>query len=642
MNTKMLKLVAIGAMMTGAMTAGAQEEVTPKTDSLQTLVVTGTRQAVDSRLLPYTVTSIGRETLTEQYRPSVLPTVMEQTPGLFLTSRGVMGYSVSTGAAGAMKIRGVGGGAQLMVLIDGQPQYAGLMGHPVADAYQTMMAERVEVIQGPASMLYGSGAMGGVLNIVTRQAQRDTVIRDVQLQGGSYGTFAGEASELWRKGRFSGNAGLQYQSTSGHRDNALFRQYGGFAKLGYDICRNWVVKGDVNLTHFDAENPGPETAPLIDCEANITRGLASVSLENHYKRWNGVVRGYYDWGYHHIDDGHTAAEAPRKNWYEQKDFIGGLTAHETAQLWKGSLVTLGLDWQHFGGSAWNEDKVSGARTYLTKGDDGRPTTWQKQDEVGVYLDLRQHLASWLTLDAGARYDWHSVVGAQCIPQGGLAFHVTKSADIKASVSKGFRAPTLREMYMFPPSNTDLEPEKMMNYEISYTQRLWDKGTVGANVFFIDGDNLITVVRTGGRPRNMNTGDFRNCGIEVFGNYRFTPRWKLTANYAYLHQSNPVEGAPEHKLFISGAYTHPRWGALVSVQHINGLYLTPGENAPQEQYTLVNLDAHYNIALDKAKGLGGRLLTVFVKGENLLAQSYQTYLGYYMPRATVFGGVRLRL
>ena len=131
MNTKMLKLVAMGAMMTGAMTAGAQEEATPKTDSLQTLVVTGTRQPVDSRLLPYTVTSIGRETLTGQYRPSVLPTVMEQTPGLFLTSRGVMGYSVSTGAAGAMKIRGVGGGAQLMVLIDGQPQYAGLMPTPI-------------------------------------------------------------------------------------------------------------------------------------------------------------------------------------------------------------------------------------------------------------------------------------------------------------------------------------------------------------------------------------------------------------------------------------------------------------------------------------------------------------------------------
>lgn len=636
MKTKLLRLIAVGALTAGTLTTNAQ-----KVDSLQTLVVTGTRMAVDNRHLPYTVTSINRETLTEQYRSSVLPTAMEQTPGLFITSRGVMGYSVSTGAAGSMKIRGVGGGAQLMVLIDGQPQYAGLMGHPIADAYQTMMTERVEVIQGPASMLYGSGAMGGVLNIVTRQAYRDTLATDIQAQGGMYGTFEGEASELWRKGRFSGNAGMQYRRTDGHRDNSAFQQYGGMLKLGYDFSEHWKARADANVTHFDAENPGPETAPLFDCEANITRGLASLALENHYGRWNGNVRGYYDWGYHRIDDGHTATENPQKNWYKHKDFIGGLTAYETAQLWRGSLVTLGLDWQHFGGSAWNENKVTGDKNYLTKGDDGLPTEWQSQDEVGVYLDLRQDVVSWLTLDAGARYDWHSVVGARCIPQGGLAFHVSESADIKASVAKGFRAPTIREMYMFPPSSTDLEPEQMMQYEISYTQRLWDKGNVGANVFFIDGDNLITTVRTGGRPRNMNTGDFRNCGVEVFANYHFTPRWKLSANYAYLHQSDPVEGAPKHKLFISGAYNHPRWGALLSVQHINGLYLAPQvDGSLQEQYTLVNLDAHYNFFLSKESGK--RTLTVFVKGENLLAQSYQTYLGYYMPRATVFGGVRLQL
>lgn len=624
------------ALLPMSLTATAAETETE--DTLSTLVVTGTRLEAESRNVPFTVTRIDRETLTEQYRTSVLPTVMEQTPGLFLTSRGVMGYSVSTGSAGAIKVRGVGGGAQLLVLIDGQPQYAGLMGHPIADAYQTMMTERVEMIQGPASMMYGSGAMGGVLNIVTRQAERDTVVRDVMLQGGSYGSFEGEASELWRKGRFSGNAGVQYRRTDGHRDYSAFQQYGGFFKIGYDISDHWKVRGDVNLTHFDAENPGPEDAPLIDCKADVTRGLASLSVDNRYERWSGSVRGYYDWGRHTVDDGYNPGGTPRTTLYEHKDFIGGITAYETAKLWQGGLVTLGLDWQHFGGSAWNEDKVNGDRTYLTKGDDGKPARWQSQDEVGVYLDLRQNIGRWVTLDAGARYDWHSVTGAQCIPQGGVSVHVTQQSDIKASVSKGFRSPTIREMYMFPPSSTDLEPEKMMQYEISFTQRFAGKGEVGANVFYIDGDNLITTVRTGGRPRNVNSGDFRNCGIEVFGHYRFTPNWKVTANYSYLHQSNPMEGAPEHKLFVSAAYTHPRWGALVSLQHINGLYLASSEDAPQEQFTLLNIDVHYNINLSKANA---QSMTLFVKGENLLAQSYQTYAGYYMPRATVFGGVRAR-
>ena len=124
-----------------AMTVAIGTNAKEKADTLQNVVVTGTKSATDVRHLPLTVTVVGNERLNEQFRGSVLPTVMEQTPGLFTTSRGVMGYGVSTGAAGSMKIRGIGSGAELLVLIDGQPQYAGLMGHPIPDAYQTMMAE---------------------------------------------------------------------------------------------------------------------------------------------------------------------------------------------------------------------------------------------------------------------------------------------------------------------------------------------------------------------------------------------------------------------------------------------------------------------------------------------------------------------
>ena len=139
--------------------------------ALQEVVVTGTRNATDVRHLPMTVTVIGREKLTMQHQPSVLPTVMQEVPGLFVTSRAMMGYGVSTGAAGGINLRGITGGAgQLMVLIDGHPQYQGIYGHPISDSYQTLMAERVEVLRGPASVLYGSNAMGGVLNIVTRGA----------------------------------------------------------------------------------------------------------------------------------------------------------------------------------------------------------------------------------------------------------------------------------------------------------------------------------------------------------------------------------------------------------------------------------------------------------------------------------------
>ena len=159
------------ALTMGTLLFSAQTSAEELNDSLalQEVVVTGTRNATDVRHLPMTVTVIGRETLTQQNQTSVLPTVMQQVPGLFVTSRSMMGYGVSTGAAGGINLRGITGGAgQLLVLIDGHPQYQGIYGHPISDSYQTLMADRVEVLRGPASVLYGSNAMGGVLNIVTR------------------------------------------------------------------------------------------------------------------------------------------------------------------------------------------------------------------------------------------------------------------------------------------------------------------------------------------------------------------------------------------------------------------------------------------------------------------------------------------
>ena len=144
-------------------------------------------QGADSpaRDLPGAAVVLGREQIVRGGRSSLLPALSEQVPGLFITGRGVMGFGVSGGASGQMNLRGVGGGASggpttgLLVLIDGQPQYMGLMGHPVADAYQSLLAERVEVTRGPASVLYGSNAMGGVVNIITRKPAQDGVRTDL-------------------------------------------------------------------------------------------------------------------------------------------------------------------------------------------------------------------------------------------------------------------------------------------------------------------------------------------------------------------------------------------------------------------------------------------------------------------------------
>lgn len=619
-------ILTVVAMATALFVQGQE-----KTDTLQNVVVTGTRNATDVRHLPLTVTTIGNEKLNEQYRTSVLPTVMEQTPGLFLTSRSVLGYGVSTNSAGDMKIRGVGSGAELLVLIDGQPQYAGLMGHPIPDAYQTMMAEKVEVLRGPASLLYGSNAMAGVVNIVTRQMNQDGVKTDIQLQGGSYGTFQADATNRIKAGKFTSIVGAQYQRTDGHRPNSEFEQVGGFLKLGYDITENWKALGDINITHFNSSNPGPINQPLIDNDAKITRGLASVSVMNDYGWTNGSLRAYLDWGHHNIDDGYTADKAPQTKLYKHNDYIGGITWYQSAALFKGNRTTVGVDWQHFGGSAWNADKTTGEKTYLTKDKDGNVVEKQHADEVAGYIDFRQDIVSWLTADAGLRIDHHSVIGTELVPQGGLSFHLNKQADIKALVSKGFRNPIIRDMYMFPPATTDLKPERMMNYELSFTQRFNGRGHFGANLFYTKGENLITRVFIEGRPRNVNTGDFKNWGLELEGDYRIDEHWSLNANYSHLRMDTPIEGAPEGKLYVGANYRQGKWAMTAGLQNISGLYLTTGDNAEKENYTLLNATVSYKVM---------PFATLFVKGENILAEQYQTYAGFPMPKATFMGGAKV--
>ena len=620
-KSKILVLSMISTFL--SVTPVAAEDVTDSL-SLEGVVVTGTRNATDIRHLPMTVTVIEREKLTEQHQTSVLPTVMQQVPGLFVTSRSMMGYAVSTGAAGSINLRGITGGAgQLLVLIDGHPQYNGIYGHPIADSYQTLMAERVEVLRGPASVLYGSNAMGGVLNIVTRSMRENGVRTTVDLGVGSYGTIQAEASNQLRSGKFSSTLSAQYSRTDNHRPRMGFEQYGGYLKLGYDISSHWYTYIDANLTHFNASYPGTVSSPLYDADQWITRGVVSAALENHYNRTSGALSVYTNFGRHKIDDGTANPEQPTQRYFRSKDALIGVSWYQSAQLFEGNRLTVGVDYQHIYGHAYYTSKQTGEVLDTPNKQSGK----SYRNEIAGYVDFRQDLTSWLTIDAGLRVDHHSVVGTEWVPQAGVVVRPIQTGEIKAMVSKGFRNPTMREMYLYPPSNEELKPERLWNYELSWKHRL-GAFNYGANLFYIKGDNMIQTVNR----QNVNTGEIKNYGMELEADWRISNHWAVSTNHSLLHMEHHVIAAPTYKGFLGVNYNCDKWSVIAGLQYISGLYTAVGDAEQKKNFCLLNASVNYALT---------KYLTLWVHGENLLAQSYEINLGYPMPRATFMGGVNLR-
>ena len=594
--------------------------------NIKEVVVTGTRTITSSADIPNTVTSITSEQLEQSIDPSILTSASMHTPGLFVTSRNVVGYGISTGAAGSMSVRGIGGDGRVLVLIDGQPQYAGLYGHSIPDMYSTYMAESVEVIRGPSSVLYGSNALGGVINIIRQKVATQRHFKSC-LCLGSYGTLTANTSMNDNKEKSSLCAAVGYVRSDGHRSSSAFSNLNGFVKYDYKISKTWKWSADATLNHIKSENPGPTTAPLHEADAKVMRGLVSVSLTNLSEKSDGLVRAYYDFGHHNIRDGYT--ETPSAPYpYKHDDFLMGISAYQNLHLMAGNNITLGIDAQRFGGKAWTGELIYANRS---------------ETECAAYTDLRQTIHSNVTLDAGMRMNYHSVCGTEWVPQVGMTYHVTKSQTAKLIVSKGFRNPTIKERYMFTPANPNLLPERLVNYEASYAIRK-QNWVIDVNAFYLDAENLINKVYNSAVSHVVleNTHQLHNWGLELSGRCNLSPllphlslidtSLMLSANYSYLHTNKPVACAPTHKALVSLEYKHKRLSSALTVQYIGGLSLENNNDTDKQNYTLLGVNVSYDVMRD---------VNVFVKGENLLSKRYQTYTGYPMPGALFLAGVSVR-
>ena len=310
-------------------------------------------------------------------------------------------------------------------------------------------AEKVEVIRGPGSLLYGSNAMGGVINIITRKQINEGFNANVRLMYGSFNTLKYMGSAGFKKNRFTVFGSVNHDQTDGHRPDSEFNITNGYLKVGYEVNNNLKIGSDFSLAKFKTTDPGPDTLNAVKGSSlDITRGYFSVFLDNEYKKASGTAKFFYNFGEHTISDGFHSND---KNW--------GLNLSEAFRLYPGNTLSIGADFVDYGGKAENLKAMNG--TGITFAD----TTLF---ELGAYIVMQQTLFEKFTINGGMRLQHNERFGNEWIPSLGFAWQILPSTTWKAMVSKGFRSPTIRELYMWN-HNPDLMPERIMSYETGVSQ-----------------------------------------------------------------------------------------------------------------------------------------------------------------------------
>jgi len=598
--------------------------------------------------------------ITQKAESSILPVLKEQVPGLFINSQGVAGYGVSSGASGNITMRGFSGSAgRLLILIDGHPQYAPIYGHPMADTYTTDNIESVEVIRGAASVLYGSNAMGGAINFITKQQKVDGNQFRMRAKYGSYATTNCMISDGFKHNNLTLFASGNHEHSDGYRENSEFNSLNGFAKVGYKLNKNWNIATTANISHFDIEMPGPVSAPLNDCEANITRGIYSLLIDNNYRQetihtW-GDVDIYYNWGSHQINDGYKEGGKPQEYLFHSTDYMGGINVNQSLQI-TNTVLQAGFNFKRYGGNAYRNPVTEKYADHLSF------------DEVAEFVLLKQYFVKkeypmspkFFFVETGIRMEHHSLYGSIPIPMAGLAykrhFSPTKSGtkywDKKSvlSYSKGFRTPNMRELYMYAAANENLLPEHCHNFEYSFTNYITEalnekRRMTKLNIYHNRGANIVQTVMVDGKPQNQNVGKFKNTGVEFVEEFTILKHYNDMQNirfdYSYIHMEQPIMASPRQKMGFQYKYTlhkEQNFEFSLGIQYIEKLYLAVDNEATKEE----NEEKTKSFALVDGKvSIWGpkSYFKWFIQCEAAPCKGdYETMLGYPLPKVTCSAGV----
>jgi vitamin B12 transporter len=633
----------------------AAATVTGESDP-STIVVSANRSPVAIDRVAASVTVLDKAAIDRAGDLSVAD-ILVRTPGVSLSRNG--GYGTAT----SLRIRGAESD-QTVVVIDGvklnDPSSTG-GGYNFANLL-TGDAARIEILRGPQSTLWGSQAIGGVVNIVTPMPTRD-LEGSFDAEAGSRRTASGRAGIGGLTGPLAWRIGAQAFTTDGI--SAFSKTFGGRERDGYtnrSVTGRAVltlaegvsadVRGYYSSGRADYDGFSPTTFLLADTpDYSLNKefvGYAGVNVD----LFDGRLRNRVAYGYTDTDRDNYNPLLPRALTFD--------AAGKNKRIeYQGSLaITSSID-AVFG----IENERSNFRSVSPSSSLAVPVpapSRGKAELTGIYAQVNAELMKGLTLTGGIRHDDHNRYGSKTLLSGGAVWALPTGTVVRASYSEGFKAPTLYQLFS-EYGNTALDPEQAKGWEAGAEQHLWDgKISFGATYFERRSRNLIiftgcttastsplcfvpgsTTARRFGYYQNVSRAFAR--GIEATASVKPIERVTLDGNFSWTASEDRSAGArtygfqlarrPRHTANGSISYAIPDGPSLgAAVRWAGESFDNATHTTRLAPYTLVDLRAEMPLTKEVA---------VFARAENVFDKNYATVARYGTLGRSIYAGFRGR-
>ncbi len=602
----MRKLLLSSLFLTIPILASAADEPAkpPRVD--ETIVVTADRQPETLGDQTDSVTVISGEQLRASQQPAVID-ALRQAAGVSIMQSGSPGHTTSIFLRGASP-------AQTLVLIDGMDVNNPFFGGVDLSSLLTSGIERIEIVRGPQSPLYGSDAMAGVINIITSEP-KNGISGTVNLEGGSESTR--RQSFLVSAGRDTARWSLSagHIGTAGQFPNDEFRstQVTGRALFDLTASSSFTLHALHDDGHIGIPFNGSTPSPDRNDDSTLT--VAGGSYDLHASPLlNLTVRG--DWTRRH-DDFRDPMDtfSPRTI---DTSTIGRATAQNTAVLGAHTLLA-GIEQQN--------QTVDDRNETDTNLDERLRTT-------AVYAQDKYELRD-VTLTAGARWDHHNAFGTHVSPRISGALKLTPEWRVRASAGSAFRAPSAGELAYPFYGNPHLRPETSRSYEagVDYTLPRFSFYVTG---FVSNYRDLITFDPVTFVAANIAHARIR--GAELSAAARINDRWRAIAAYTNLDTRDQSTGLalvrrPRNLGTFQLTYDRTAWGATASAAVVGRRLeedFTTFTNRYNGGYAKVDLASFFRIH-DR--------LRLTARVENLLDRQYAEVLAFPARGRTAYAGVQ---